>query len=105
VVAILALVLFVNRLGYRLPMKTLFTASTVLLVVTAVMLLGKGLHSLQEVGALPLVPLRFVTVDLLGIYPDMVSLAPQGLLATLPLALVLLRRRGRAQRVTEASAS
>lgn len=105
VVAILALVLFVNRLGYRLPMKTLFNASTLLLVVTAVMLLGKGLHSLQEVGALPLVPLRFITVDLLGIYPDVVSLAPQVLLAAVPLALVLLRRKGRTQRVSEASAS
>jgi high-affinity iron transporter len=104
VVALLALVLFVNRLGYRLPMKTLFNASTVILVITAVMLLGKGLHALQEVGALPLVPLRFITVDLLGIYPDVVSLAPQALLATVPLALVLLRRKGRTQRMSQASA-
>lgn len=104
VVALLALVLFVNRMGYKLPMKTLFNASTVILVVTAVMLLGKGLHALQEVGALPLVPLRLVTVDLLGIYPDAVSLVPQVLLAAVPLALVLVRRKGRAQRVSEASA-
>ena len=73
--------------------------------VTAVMLLGKGLHSLQEVGALPLVPLRFITVDLLGIYPDAVSLVPQGVLAAVPIVWVLLRRRGRAQRVPEVSAS
>ena len=104
VVALLALVLFVNRLGYRLPMKTLFNASTVILVVTAVMLLGKGLHALQEVGALPLVPLRFVTVDLLGLYPDAVSLVPQALLAAAPLAFLLLRRKGRTQRMSEASA-
>ncbi|MBZ4420996.1 FTR1 family protein [Myxococcus sp. RHSTA-1-4] len=103
VVALLALVLFVNRLGYRLPMKTLFNVSTVVLVVTAVMLLGKGLHALQEVGALPLVPLRFITVDLLGLYPDAVSLVPQALLAAVPLAL-LLRRKGRTQRMSEASA-
>ncbi|WP_163998098.1 cytochrome c/FTR1 family iron permease [Pyxidicoccus caerfyrddinensis] len=105
VLAILVLVLFVNRMGYRLPMKTLFNASTVVLVVTAVMLLGKGLHSLQEVGALPLVPLRFITVDLLGIYPDAVSLVPQVVLAAAPIVWVLLRRRGRAQRVPEVSAS
>ena len=43
-------VLFINRVGYKLPMKTLFKASTVLLVVTAIILLGKGLHALQEVG-------------------------------------------------------
>ncbi|MCY1020463.1 cytochrome c/FTR1 family iron permease [Pyxidicoccus sp. MSG2] len=105
VVAILVLVLFVNRMGYRLPMKTLFNVSTIVLVVTAVMLLGKGLHSLQEVGALPLVPLRFITVDLLGIYPDAVSLVPQALLAAAPLVWLLLRRRARAQRVPEVSAS
>ncbi|NVJ26624.1 FTR1 family protein [Myxococcus sp. AM011] len=99
------LVLFINRLGFRLPMKTLFNVSTGVLVVTAVMLLGKGLHSLQEVGALPLVPVRFFTVDLLGIYPDVVSLLPQLLLAAAPLALVVLRRRARASRVTEMSAS
>ncbi|NMO16956.1 c-type cytochrome [Pyxidicoccus fallax] len=104
VVAIAALVLFVNRLGYRLPMKTLFNASTVILVATAVMLLGKGLHALQEVGALPLVPMPFVTVDLLGLYPDAVSLVPQALLTAIPLAMLLLRRKSRAQRMSEASA-
>lgn len=105
VVAIAALVLFVNRMGYRLPMKTLFNASTIVLVVTAVMLLGKGLHSLQEVGALPLAPVRFFTVDLLGIYPDAFSLVPQAVLAAAPLAWLMFRRRGRAQQVSEASAS
>ncbi|MCK8496870.1 FTR1 family protein [Myxococcus fulvus] len=104
-VALVILVLFINRLGFRLPMKTLFNLSTVVLVVTAVMLLGKGLHSLQEVSALPLYPVSFVTVDLLGIYPDLLSLVPQVLLAAAPLALVLLRRRARPERVTEVSAS
>ncbi|MCE9673340.1 FTR1 family protein [Myxococcus stipitatus] len=103
-VAISVLVLFINRLGFRLPMKTLFNISTVVLVVTAVMLLGKGLHSLQEVGALPLVPVPFVTVDLLGLYPDAVSLLPQAVLAAVPLALAL-RRRARATGVTGVSAS
>ncbi|MCP3104043.1 cytochrome c/FTR1 family iron permease [Myxococcus sp. K15C18031901] len=102
-VVIGVLVLFINRLGFRLPMKTLFNISTGVLVVTAVMLLGKGLHSLQEVGALPLVPVPFVTVDLLGLYPDAVSLLPQAVLAAVPLALAL-RRRSRTPRVTEASA-
>ena len=103
-VAITVLVLFINRLGFRLPMKTLFNISTVVLVVTAVMLLGKGLHSLQEVGALPLAPVPFVTVDLLGLYPDAVSLLPQAVLAAVPLALAL-RRRARATGVTGVSAS
>ena len=102
VVALLALVLFVNRVGYRLPMKTLFNASTVLLVVTAVMLLGKGLHALQEVGVLPLAPIPFFTVDLLGIYPDAVSLVPQLVLRAGAAGLVLIKR-SRTARLAAAS--
>ncbi|RKH31730.1 cytochrome c/FTR1 family iron permease [Corallococcus sicarius] len=97
VLALAVLVLFVNRMGYRLPMKTLFSLSTVVLVVTAVMLLGKGIHSLQEVGALPLVPVRFFTVDMLGVYPDALSLGPQLLLAAAPLLFRALRRRPRVE--------
>ena len=92
-VAITVLVLFVNRVGYKLPMKTLFKASTVLMVATAVMLLGKALHALQEVALVPIHPIRFVTVELLGVYPDAVSLVPQLVLAVVPLALVFIQRR------------
>jgi high-affinity iron transporter len=101
-VALVAMVLFVRRVGYKLPMKTLFQLSTVVLVATAVMLLGKGLHALQEVAVLPLKPIPFVTVELLGIYPDAVSFVPQLLLALAPLAFTLIRR-GRTARLAGAS--
>lgn len=78
---LLVLVAVIRRVGYVLPMKTLFSASTALLLVTAVALLGKGLHGLQELGVLGLAPVRFVTVDVLGIFPDAVSLVPQIALA------------------------
>jgi high-affinity iron transporter len=81
---VVAFVTFVVRFGYRLPMKALFNGSTVLLFATAVILLGKGLHALQELGALSIRPIRFVTVDFLGIYPDLLSLVPQALLALAP---------------------
>jgi high-affinity iron transporter len=74
----------------------------VVLVATAVMLLGKGLHALQEIALLPLKPIPFFTVDFLGIYPDAVSLVPQLLLALAPLAFVLIRR-GRTARLAGAS--
>ncbi len=90
---LVALVLFVNQVGYRLPMKALFRASTVVLVATAVVMLGKSLHALQEVGLLPLVPMRFVTIEVFGIHPDALSLGPQLLLAFSPLAFRLWRRR------------
>lgn len=103
-VALVAMVLFVRRVGYKLPMKTLFRASTVVLVATAVMLLGKGLHALQEVALLPLAPIPFFTVELLGVFPDAVSLVPQLVLALAPLAFFLIRiRRGRTARLAGAS--
>jgi high-affinity iron transporter len=61
------------------------------------MLLGKGLHALQEVGWLPLSPVPFVRIDLLGIFPDAYSLVPQAVLALLPLGYWLATRSHRAQ--------
>ncbi len=79
-----ALVLFVTRVGFRLPMKTLFNASTVMLVATAVVLLGKAMHGLQELGVLPLLPVPFVELSALGLYPDAFTLLPQVLVALGP---------------------
>ncbi len=78
---LLVLIIVVRTVGFRLPMKTLFTASTIALLATAVMLLGKGVHGLQEVDVLPLRPVPFVQLDALGIFPDAWSLAAQVLLA------------------------
>jgi high-affinity iron transporter len=103
-VALTALVLFVNRVGYKLPMKTLFKASTVLLVVTAIILLGKALHALQEVALVPLKPIPFVTLEPLGIFPDAMSLIPQAVLTAIPLILLFIkRRRGGTTRLADAS--
>ena len=67
----------VNRVGYRMPMQAMFTVSTALLYVTAVVLVGKGVHALQEVGVVPLRPVPFPAVELLGVFPDVLSLTPQ----------------------------
>lgn len=93
-VLLLGMVLLINRAGYVLPMKQLFNASTVLLLATAVVLLGKGLHALQEVGLLPLRPLGSFSVEPLGIWADVVTLIPQLLLTAAPILWILLRRRG-----------
>ncbi len=83
-VLLLALIVMVRTVGFKLPMKTLFTASTVALIVTAVMMLGQGLHGLQELAVLPLVPVPFIQLDALGIYPDAISLGAQVLLSIAP---------------------
>jgi high-affinity iron transporter len=100
--ALVGLVIFVNRVGYRLPMKPLFNASTALLLITAVVLLGKGLHTLQALGALPFRPIASVQIDALGIYPDLYSLGAQLLLAIAPLVWISWRTRDRDQAVLTA---
>jgi high-affinity iron transporter len=85
-VVLLGLVLGVSRLGLRLPMRALFQLSTAVLVATAVMLLGQGIHSFEEVGLLPSSPMPFVRIEFLGVYPDRLGLLSQLALSTLVVA-------------------
>jgi high-affinity iron transporter len=103
-VVLVGLVFVVSRVGYRLPMKLLFNASTALLFAMAVVLLGKGIHALQEVGAVPVRPIPMFTMELLGVYPDAYSFLSQLALALAPIAWMLFRRtrRGEPERVAPA---
>ncbi len=92
---LLGLVIFVRTVGFVLPMKTLFSASTVLLLATSVMLLGKGLHGLQELDIVHFRPVPFFELPMFGIFPDWLTLSAQLLLAT---ALTLFMRWPRAKR-------
>jgi high-affinity iron transporter len=82
---LLGLVFSVSRLGLRLPMTTLFKVSTAVLLVTAVVLVGQGVHSFEEVGLLPSRPLPLPRVEFLGLYPDSVGLLAQLVIALTPL--------------------
>lgn len=92
--AMVGLVIFVKTVGFKLPMKALFTASTVLLFLTAVVLLGQGVHSLQEVGAFPLARIPGPKLEALGLFPDLWSLLPQLVLLLSPLPFWWWKRRG-----------
>ncbi len=93
-VLLLGLVFAVSRLGLRLPMTTLFKVSTVVLVATAVVLLGQGIHAFEEVGTLPSRPIPFVRVEFLGVYPDRIGVFAQLAVAAAPLLWKALRGRG-----------
>jgi len=82
---LLGLVFAVSRLGLRLPMTTLFKVSTVVLLVTAVVLVGQGVHSFEEVGLLPSRPLPLPRIEFLGLYPDSIGLLAQLVVALAPL--------------------
>ncbi|MDP9149015.1 MAG: cytochrome c/FTR1 family iron permease [Myxococcota bacterium] len=95
---LLGFVLAIGRLGLRLPMRTLFEISTGVLLATAVVLLGQGIHSLEEVGLLPSRPMPFVRIPFLGLFPDRVGLLAQLVLASVPVVWRLLIRRSVAKK-------
>ncbi|MDP9036016.1 MAG: FTR1 family protein, partial [Myxococcota bacterium] len=97
---LLGFVLAISRLGLRLPMRTLFEISTGVLLATAVVLLGQGIHSLEEVGMLPSRPTPFFRIPFLGIFPDRVGLLSQLVLACAPVAWRLLVRRSAGKKDT-----
>jgi high-affinity iron transporter len=83
VLAVLAWVVF--RYSMRLPLRQFFAATGILMFVLAIIFAGKGVAALQEAGYIPVSPVSFPRVDLLGIYPNM-----QGLLLQLGLLLIAL---------------
>ena len=85
VLVLLGIVYAMSRAGVRLPMQKLFDISTVVLIATAVVLLGQGIHSFEEVGLLPSRPMAFLRIEFLGIYPDRLSVIAQVVLAALPI--------------------
>ncbi|MFB6263722.1 MAG: FTR1 family protein [Bradymonadaceae bacterium] len=80
-VAVLAVVAyFILAAGRQLPLGPLFTATSVILYGLCLVLVGSGIHELQEAGVLASYPVDFIEISALGIYPDFVSLIVQGLL-------------------------
>ncbi|MHB1352622.1 MAG: FTR1 family protein [Thiobacillus sp.] len=66
------------RFGLRLPIGRFFAASSTLLALLAVIFAGHGVAALQEAGWLPLDPVNFIEVPVLGIYANAQALWLQG---------------------------
>lgn len=78
----------VFRFGIRLPLRRFFGVTAVVMIALAVIFAGQGIAALQEAGRLPLDPVAFPRIEVLGIYPTWQSLGAQ--LAILAAALALL---------------
>lgn len=82
----------VLRYSTRLPLRQFFAVSSVLMFVLGFVFVGKGINALQEAGKLPIDPLDFPTIELLGIYPNLQVLSMQAILLLLA-AVLLLRKK------------
>src|SRR5688500_1490010 len=80
------------RFGLKLPLRQFFAGSAAAMFVLAVVFAGKGVMALQEAGKLPISPVSFPRIELLGIYPTWQSLAAQLLLVLAALSLVGIHR-------------
>ena len=72
------------RFGVRIPMRYLFSATSVLLYYMAFVFMGKGIRELQEGNAVSITIIPgFPSVDLLGLYPTVETLVAQLVLLVL----------------------
>lgn len=77
---LVALAWLIFRFSVRLPLRLFFGANSVLLYLLAIVFAGNGVAALQEAGKLPIDPVNFPRVDLLGIHPNLQSLGLQAAL-------------------------
>jgi high-affinity iron transporter len=61
----------------HLPLGPYFGATSILLVLLAVILVGQGIAALQEAGTLPVHSVSFPGIPALGVYPDLLGLLLQ----------------------------
>ena len=79
-VALILLGWLILRGSVRLPLGLFFGATSVLLVLLAVIFVGKGIAALQEAGTLPVDPVNFPSIPALGLYPNLLGLVLQTIL-------------------------
>lgn len=78
----------------RLPLRQLFTVSSVLMLFLATILAGKGFHSIQETGILGVTSLPFsFRFELAGIYPTLQTVVAQIVVASLVCMLWIYGRK------------
>lgn len=71
VIIVLTFAFFVIRYSAKLPIPKLFKISAILMGILAVILAGKGIHSLQEVGLMPIHGIPSIRIEQMGIYPTL----------------------------------
>jgi high-affinity iron transporter len=80
--AILVVIYILIRfMSVRLPLKPFFMGTSVVLSIMAVSFIGTGVKNLQTANVVGVTPISGISsFDLLGIYPTMETLIPQGVL-------------------------
>lgn len=81
VLLLVVIVFAIFKLAVRIPLKYFFSVTTLFLYFLCFILLGKGIKGFQEAGIVGIKSINFIPqVDILGIYPTVETLIPQGIL-------------------------
>lgn len=81
------------KYSVRIPIRSLFRYSSVVIGFLCVVLAGKGIHALQEAGVLPVsFTWSWLRVDLLGVYPTVETILAQAVILVALLSFMLLPR-------------
>jgi high-affinity iron transporter len=77
----MALAALTLRFSRKIPIRQLFTISSSVMAALAVMLIGKGMHSLQETGTLSItsIPVPFHS-EFFGVFPTWETMVSQALI-------------------------
>jgi high-affinity iron transporter len=93
-VVLVILAWLILKVGVRLPLAWMFGASSALLALLAIVLVGQGVAALQEAGFVSISSLDIPSAPALGIHPTVESLAAQvALLVLILLVFAWTRRR------------
>jgi high-affinity iron transporter len=81
-VVLVIIYILIRFLSIKLPLKPFFLGTSILLFAMSIAFTGSGIKELQEGNVIPvtMLPFKFITVDILGIYPTLQTLIPQILL-------------------------
>ena len=90
--AVLGLAVF--KFALKLPLKTFFGSTALLMLVLAIIMAGKGIAALQEAGTLSVSQLNLPTISWLGFYPNTQGVILQSVLLLVALVYLVRSRRG-----------
>jgi high-affinity iron transporter len=102
-VLLVGVYLAIRYLSIRIPIRPFFLATSAVLAVLAFSFAGSGVKELQEGGVVSITPVPWVpSVDLLGVYPSLETLAAQALALVAMAALAVFATRRAARPVPDA---
>ncbi|MDR1545553.1 MAG: FTR1 family iron permease [Deltaproteobacteria bacterium] len=96
-VALVGVFIVIRHGSMRLPLKPFFVGTSILMFIMAISFVGGGVKELQEGDAISTTMLEgFPTIDLLGVFPTVQTLAPQAFLLALTIwSIVRIRSKSK----------